>query len=362
MICCEKCFRDSEIKGIIRSLNNIGHCEVCNGKDVYIYDTESNDNLVDSFNELLGIYTPVTSLPREFPREKLSLLKDVLYDKWNIFNIDSEKIYTVTKNICSEKYEESPELFDFPIGILEISDENYLKSNSILKTHEWEDFVDEIKTKNRFHTKYINTEVLEKLCSYIERPLSKGRRLYRARISEESGFPSDKMGAPPPGKASAGRVNPLGINYLYLADDRVTTLNEVRAGAYDYVTIGEFILKEDITIIDFTLLEQISPFTGDALQLAINMDHLKKISNEIAKPLRRSDGSLDYLPTQYIADFIKSVKYDDGKSYEGIKYKSTLYQEGYNIAVFDESLFDWVEVCVYDVKGIEYRYNSVGDR
>lgn len=152
--------------------------------------------------------------------------------------------------------------FDYPIGILEINEEDYLESNSILKIHEWEDFVEEIKTKNRFHTKYINTEVLEILCSYIERPLKKGTKLYRARISEESGFSADKMGAPLPGKASAGRVNPLGINYLYLADDRITTLNEVRAGAYDYVSVGEFILKEDITIVDFTLLEKISPFTG----------------------------------------------------------------------------------------------------
>lgn len=362
MICCDKCFKDLEIKGIIKSLDNIGDCEICNSKNVYIYDTEVNDNLVNSFNELLGIYTPKNSLPTDFPREKLSLLKDILYDKWNIFNVESEKIYTLIKNICKEKYEESPELFDSPIGILELNDKKYLESNSIIKTHKWGNFVEEIKTKNRFHTNYINTKVLKVFLSNIERTLKKGTKLYRARISEESGFPPNKMGAPEPGKASAGRLNPLGINYLYLSDERITTLNEVRAGAYDFVTVGEFILKSDITIIDFTLLDKISPFSDvEIIQLATNMEHLKKISYEISKPLRRNDDQLDYLPTQYIADFIKNIKYENGKSYEGIKYKSTLYEGGYNVAVFDENLFKCIHVNVYDIKGVDYKANLINN-
>lgn len=362
MICCEKCFRDSELISIIKSLNQIGDCEVCHKKGVFTYDTELDDNLVDNFIELLSIYTPVSSLPDNFPREKLSQLKYVLFEKWNIFNVGSEKIYNIVKHICSEKYVESPELFDTPVGILESNDNNYLEAHSILKTHEWEDFVREIRTQNRFHTKFINTEALKQLISYIEKPFNKGEILYRARISEEAGFPIGEMGAPPSEKASAGRVNPIGINYLYLANDHRTTLNEVRAGVYDYVTIGDFELKEDIMIIDFMLLDKVSPFTGNALQLAVNMEHLKKISNEIAKPLRRTDGPLDYLPTQYIADFIKSIKYDNGKSYDGIKYKSTLYEHGYNIAVFDESLFECKNVRVYDVNSIEYRYNPVNEQ
>ncbi|UYZ22528.1 RES family NAD+ phosphorylase [Mesobacillus jeotgali] len=360
MICCEKCFKDSEIKGIIKSLHKKGTCETCNKKDVYIYDTETNGELVDNFNELLDIYKPLSMLPEEYPKEKLNLLKDVLFNEWNIFNISSEKIYSLIKSICYEKYEETPELFDSPIGIPELIDYNYLESNSIIKNHQWENFVDEIKTNIRFHTNFVNTEVLKVLCSYIERPIKRGSKLYRARISSEDGYTIDKMGAPPPGKASAGRVNPLGINYLYLSEDIKTTLYEVRAGAYDYVTVGEFILKEDITIIDFTSLDKISPFTDISItQLAINKNHLKKISNEIAKPLRRADSTLDYLPTQYIADFIKSIIHKDGKSYKGIKYKSTLSEYGYNIAIFDETLFGCMEKYVFDIEGIDYRYSPL---
>lgn len=351
MICCEKCFKDIEIKAIIKGINNIGKCETCNKRNVYIYNTEHNDELVDNFNELLEIYTPITSLPDDFPREKANLLKDELADRWQIFNIDKEKIYTLVRNICNEKYAEIPELFDSPISIISLYQTEYLEENSILKTYKWEHFVDEIKTVNRFHTNHINTKVLEKFCEYAKKTYKKGQILFRARISSEEGYAFDEMGAPPTGKASDGRANPLGISCLYLASDTETTLHEIRASVYDYVSIGTFELLEDIDVVDFIALASISPFSGIDLEMhAVNKEHLRKISNEIAKPLIRSDSSLDYLPTQYIADFVKS------KGHNGIRYKSTRNEKGYNLAVFDQDLFQCKEVNIYDVRSINYDY------
>ncbi|MDX8046635.1 RES family NAD+ phosphorylase [Gracilibacillus sp. S3-1-1] len=363
MICCVNCFVDSEIKGIIESLNNKGKCDICNSNNVFIYNTNINNNLVDSFNELLSIYTPKTSLPSDFPIEKLSLLKDELYNNWNIFSksIENENIYHIIVEICSEKYQESPELFYEPIGILDANDTQYLEKESILKNNKWEDFVTEIKTKNRFHTHYINTDALKKLLRYIERPFKKGSKFYRARISNKNEFSSKDMYAPPPEKATAGRVNPLGINYLYLATNQITSIHEIRAGAYDYLTIGEFELIEDIRIVDFTLIEKISPFypTIDAQLLAINKKHLQKISNEMAKPVRKSDGPLDYLPTQYIADFIKSIEDNDNQAYHGIKYKSTLYKKGENIALFNQKVCKCADVTHYDIESIDYKTDPI---
>ncbi|MEH7072062.1 RES family NAD+ phosphorylase, partial [Priestia megaterium] len=307
MICCEKCFKDSEIKAIIKGLNIIGECQTCGKRNVSIYDTEQNSELVDNFNELLEVYTPISNLPEDFPKEKANLLKDELNDRWQIFNIDKEKIYTVIRNICREKYEEIPELFDSPISITALYNNDYLLENSLLKTYEWENFVEEIKNVNRFHTNYINTHILDNFCKFATTAYKKGAVFYRARISDEYGYTDKEMGAPPPGKASDGRANPLGISFLYLASDKETTLHEIRASTYDYVTIGRYELKEDIDVVDFIALDRISPFSPIDLELhAVNKGHLKKISNEIAKPLRRSDSSLDYLPTQYITDFIKS--------------------------------------------------------
>ncbi|MFD1065674.1 RES family NAD+ phosphorylase [Oceanobacillus locisalsi] len=362
MICCEKCFKDAEIKGIIRSLKRKGDCETCRSKNAFIYDTNENNELTDNFNHLLGIYTSVSSLPKEFPKEKLSLLKDTLKDKWNIFNIGSEWIYLLIRDICKEKYEEDPELFDSPVGILEMNESAELKAYSILIDHNWDVFKEEIKTNNRFHKSYINTSALEALFSYMEINIEKGQKLYRARISNQNGYPIAEMGAPPAGKSSSGRVNPEGINYLYLAAENKTAISEVRAAAYDYVTVGEFILEEDVTVVDFTEIDKISPFSGiDVLQLAINIEHLNKINIEIAKPLRRNDSPLEYLPTQYIADFIKSLQSKNGQRYAGIKYKSTLHMEGFNIAFFDEKLFKCTNALVYEVDKVDYRYQPLDE-
>ncbi len=110
MICCEKCFKDIEIKAIINKLKIKGNYDTCNNQNVFIYDTSRDDQLVDNFNGLLEVYTPAGNLPDRFPKEKLNLLIHELYDRWNIFNIDKEKGCLLVKEICSEKYSESPEL------------------------------------------------------------------------------------------------------------------------------------------------------------------------------------------------------------------------------------------------------------
>ncbi len=69
---------------------------------------------------------------------------------------------------------------------------------------------------------------------------------------------------------------------------------------------------------------------------------------EIAKPVRRNDSPLEYLPTQYIAEFVKSEGYD------GVEYESTLRKGGVNLALFDESLVECVNVKTREVTSVEY--------
>ena len=57
---------------------------------------------------------------------------------------------------------------------------------------------------------------------------------------------------------------------------------------------------------------------------------------------------MDYLPTQYICDFIKASGYD------GIKYKSTLADNGINYAIFNSEKFKCIEVETILVKGVKF--------
>ena len=158
------------------------------------------------------------------------------------------------------------------------------------------------------------------------------------------------MGPPPSGKRKSGRVNPEGIGVLYLTSDESTALREVRASAFDFVTVGKFKLRKDIRVVN-----KISPavLSCSIESLAANIKTFSDIAKEIAKPLRRNDSSLEYLPTQFITEFIKS------KGYAGVAYTSTMGTGGTNIAVFDESLFDCISVHVVEINSIDYSYSEV---
>ena len=240
-------------------------------------------------------------------------------------------------------------------------DNVYLQSHALLKNNDWDAFVTEIKTKNRYHSKLINFDILEKYCSFIRKTYKTGDLFYRARISEQTGYPISEMSAPPAGKSSEGRANARGITCLYVASDVDTTLHEVRAGVFDFVSVGTFRLKQDITVVDLRAITEISPFVDglEYLDHAINKQYLEKLNSEMSKSLRRSDSTLDYVPTQYIVDFIKSIEHNGSQEYDGIEYNSTTNPGGYNLAIFNPDLFECVSVSVYDIEKLQYTSKRV---
>ena len=358
MFCCSNCFSDSEIKAIIDTNKKVGNCDFCGSKNVNVYELGQDQTISDMFDGLLDTYMPVSNLPDYFPRESTDLIKNILCYKWHIFNLNPDKIYQLITAICANRYAEEPELFDSPVGIPQSFDYDHLEENSILKNYCWDNFVEEIKYRNRFHNHYINTDVLFTFLRCAMKTYKTDSVFFRARICpSETGFLKNEMGPPPVGKSNSGRVNPSGIQTLYLSDSPETTLYEIRAGIYDYVSVGRFVLNENIDVINLADIDKISPFIGvqygfDFTQYAINIEHLKMIGMEIAKPLR-NDNSLDYLPTQYISDYIKS------KDYDGIEYISTMHPQGVNLAVFDQTKLKCTHVSVYDIKTISYTYEKI---
>lgn len=356
MNCCTNCFKDSEIKAIIENGHITGNCDFCNIENVPIYRIGCDHQLSELFDELLDVYTPVASLPSGFPTDNTDLIRNLLYSKWNIFNLEPSSISRLIKQVCADRYREQPELFDSPVGILESNDIQYLELNTLLKKHNWSDFVTAIKHENRFHSDFINKTILGIFLHCARKSYKKGTVFFRARVCSTSrGLQKDEMGAPPNNSASAGRVNPEGVSILYLSTSEDTTVYEVRAGISDYVTIGSFKLKDDIEVINLALIDKISPFLGitnsyDFTQYAVNIEHLRMISSEISKPLRRQDSILDYIPTQYISDFIRS------KGYDGIEFRSTMCTHGENVAIFDSRLLTCTKVKTFSVKSVVYSY------
>lgn len=355
MKCCEKCFRDVEVQAIIQGKKVKGNCDFCKHTDVFVYDIEKNIELTDLFDGLLDVFYVEASLPDNYPKSALNNLVDILTENWSVFGCAKNEAESLLKALCSDKYKRQPELFSLPVGIPELYDPDYLQQYSIINTSNWDSFVNNIKHVNRFYTDYINTEVFSIFLDSVKKTYPVGKIFYRARICPTPlGIAKTDMGAPPKEKAIAGRVNSDGIPCLYLADSQETTLYEIRAGVYDYVTVGRFKLLRDVNIVNLAIIDKISPFQEiDLTQLAVNIEHLKLISREIAKPLRRHDSPLDYLPTQYVSDFIKSLNYD------GIEYISTMCPVGFNLALFDGNTCECIDTEVFDIESLKYKYKPI---
>lgn len=356
MRCCSSCFSDTELKAIIEADSIIGDCDFCGKKSSFVYEIGSDARLSELFDEILDVYVPKTSLDPTIYNGPAKPLSETLHDDWNIFSLDSLQIYNLLCAICSERFQLTPELFNDPVVIIQSYDPLYLDENSILRNSNWDKFLSSIKYCIRFHNNEVNTNILKKFLSCIEKTYQPNEIFFRARVcSSNKGFPITEMGAPPIDKAQAGRANAEGIQLLYLANQEETTFYETRASMFDYVTVGRFELLRASKIVNLAAIKSISPFVGDRYgfdytQYAVNYQHLRMIALEISRPMRRQDSPLDYIPTQYISDFIKS------QSYDGIEYISTMHKEGMNVAFFDASALRCIGVETHRVNTITYSH------
>jgi len=345
MRCCAECFKDTHIRSTIEKQGVIGNCDYCYHSNVMAYDIAITPNPIsDAIIGLIQIYS-VSDAPEAKP------LKETLRDDWDIFNIEAGTIQMLVMDLCSPLIESDSEIFLMDVVIEELLDADFLKEYGVVSGLSWEKFAESIKYENRFHSGMFNADAFASFLSIFAKSYSAGTEFYRARITDNSsGYLPNEMGAPPKGKRSAGRINPEGISVLYLSSDESTVLNEVRANTFDFVAIGKFRLLSDIKVVNLSGISETSPFLyqGELEKYAANRKVFQEIARETAKPLRRTDSPLEYLPTQFIAEFIKS------QGYAGVEYASTLREGGYNISVFDETLFDCVSVKTIEVAKIQY--------
>jgi hypothetical protein len=93
---------------------------------------------------------------------------------------------------------------------------------------------------------------------------------------------------------------------------------------------------------------QVSPWNDFSLKEYVkNRRFLDILENDLAKPLRRQDNELDYLPTQYLCEYIKSLGYD------GVEYGSSLHEEGINLVIFNDEKLDCNDIEVHEISKIE---------
>jgi len=317
--CCSCCFNDKGLsEQIIPTFSEkIGKCDYC-GTD--------NDNLIkpsrlrDNFDLLINVY--------ERDDDGKTLIEWFKED-WGMFShrgMDHANACMLLADILDDG---------------DIVRRNY--SPSKLSQPDqldlWDAFKKELMYENRFFPKLKMDEgQLSRLLNNLSiEPKELSNIWYRARVqrTKEQYLPA-QMGAPPKELASQGRANPVGIPYLYIASTLNTAVSEIRPHTGELVSVAKVTIDYALKLIDLrNPRDTVSPFYFDEekkiAQMRGDIEFLVQLGKELSRPVLPHAAAIDYLPTQYICEFIKNCTYD------GVIYKSSV-GEGINLALFDSTV------------------------
>lgn len=350
-LCCTECFNDKYVQKYIEENGKKGDCDFCGEKNVFCMKV---DALLNLFEPLLRLYEPVENfMPMELLKDYTGeFIWDIIDYDWEIF---SEKCCDHRQKIIEEML--SGLGYDNDLRQL-------LDSYAAIPTHDWygspseelekawEEFCEELIKVNRyFPQKTLNLDLLKDILSVIvSTNIDKGRTFYRARISDEGKkYEPSEMGKPPLDRTQEGRANPRGIAYLYLASDTKTAIAEKSPQLRDKVTVGKFVAKAPMSVIDLREPKIESPFAHE-WDLKFVVEHigfLRKLGEEISKPVDPRGKKLEYIPLQYLCELIKIQGSD------GVLYKSAV-GDGYNLALFNDDKVECIETQLYTIKKIGY--------
>ena len=168
-------------------------------------------------------------------------------------------------------------------------------------------------------------------------------------------YPIDMMGKPPEKQAGNGRANPVGIPCLYVASDAATAIAEIRPHKGELVCVAEFDVEDSLKLIDLqNPRKTVSPFELDDTILKLfrrYMEYLCRLGEELTMPVLPHFAHLEYLPSQYLCEYIKTIGYD------GVIYRSAM-GPGINYAIFNDSKVMGKDVSLYHIDEIVVKFSN----
>lgn len=197
--------------------------------------------------------------------------------------------------------------------------------NHVFKSRLLNEFITEIQYKNRNPRNVRVLELLGERATNPERVLVPTQKLYRCRIVQAKaklnteagfwGYSASESFVAPKEFTKDMRANYKYIPYLYCANHPYTALVEVRPRIGSLVSVATLEIQEKMKLLDFTLHQKPKKMGKPKENLFTDLSYL------FSKPVAYEDDTLDYIPTQYIAEYAKNLGYD------GIAFESSLTPE-----------------------------------
>lgn len=320
--CCASCFGDRLIREryIEQFAPVTQDCDYCGAKDAACIEPTC---LRQWFSTLVATYEE---------DEEGAPLVHLLDEEWRLFRGSGLRPAEV-KELLADILEDG-ELVRKLFTKIEYPDDGALRS--------WEDLRDELMHENRwFLEKPMDMGRIRELLDHLITPQSlfDSSTWYRARLIDGEGpHELSKMGAPPPRLAKHGRANPVGIPYLYLASSKATSVAELRPHTGEHASVAEFNLAGlDLKYADLRDPRgHASPLIDDEdliIRLRAGLPLLERLGVELTRPVQSSGAPYEYIPTQYLCEFIKTCGFD------GVLYRSSVsIDEGVNVALFNAGI------------------------
>lgn len=336
--CCANCFGDPALTRNIIPLvvedgsgdPRQGNCGYCGSTSVTTIDPSS---LSQWFEMLLDCYEP--------DAEGRSLAT-LLAEDWRLFD-DPAMDEAHAKELLAEVLDDG-----------EIVRTTFAPVDAPVSEtpQRWDDLRDEMMHRNRwFLDEPINLDHLATLLAQLIAPEEVIAGItnlwYRSRLlSDDNPFPLCKMGAPPANRAGHGRANPAGIPYLYLGSTATTAVAEVRPHTGEKACVATFHVSPIHAVDLRNPRKSISPFilenAEQIAELRSGLPLLERLGEELTKPVQPSSTAFEYIPSQYLCEFIKTC------GYQGVIYRSSV-SDGVNLALFFPELASPKDVKVVRV-------------
>ncbi|MCK9778634.1 MULTISPECIES: RES family NAD+ phosphorylase [Pseudomonas] len=327
--CCPNCFGDSHLDAVIFQIAQThGECSFCKSNNLPLVEPVQ---LREYFELLTGIYTVAN---------EGATLGEWFKSDWGMFgSLDLAN----TKDLLADVFQDG----NMPRMTFTPSSKCFSQN-----LDNWENLRKELMEENRFFPK--ETISFDRITYLVSQLIYKGplpKEWYRARIQEsEVPYPLDKMGPPPKDKATHGRANPVGIPYLYVASNILTSVTEIRPHTGEFVTVAEFKIVDDVKLADLRSPRSlITPFIcTDAEEIAAlrgDIEFLVRLGEELTRPVLPRSAAVDYIPSQYLCELIKKGGFD------GVIYRSSVGDE-INLALFYPTKAEGVRFMPYKVQHV----------
>lgn len=164
--------------------------------------------------------------------------------------------------------------------------------------------------------------------------------LYRVRIRDNTEtwpLSMAELGPPPNEKANAGRMNPAGISYFYLAMDQQTALAEIINKPPCTAVIADFATIKDLLLLDLCNLPTTpSIFDEEKHRTRQLLIFLRAFIQDITQPIVKNGREhIDYVASQIVSEFFaREFQTVDKQRLNGVTYPSAIHPGGINIVLF----------------------------